>query len=126
MAQRAAVEAERGREHSAPAVSAAADPQTLPITPSTGPPAAWPIASAWPVIESTVARTLESVICSFSQIVSERVRQVRAMKTPSSAAIASRDAAGEREGEHAPTITIAVSAEQQSRRAVAAVRARSA
>ena len=43
-------------------------PQTLPIAPSTGPPAAWPTASAWPVIESTVARTLESVICWFSQI----------------------------------------------------------
>ena len=53
----------------APAVSAARMPQTLPITPSTGPPPAWPIAFAWPEIESTVARTLESVICSFSQIV---------------------------------------------------------
>ena len=44
-------------------------PHTLPIAPSTGPPPAWPIAFAWPEIESTVARTLESVICSFSQIV---------------------------------------------------------
>jgi len=30
---------------------------------------AWPIAFAWPLMDSTVARTVESVICSFSQVV---------------------------------------------------------
>ena len=44
-------------------------PQRLPTRPSTGPPPACPIASAWPLIDRTVARTLESVICSLSQIV---------------------------------------------------------
>ena len=39
------------------------------ITPSAGPPVACPIAFAWPLMDMTVARTLESVICRFSQVV---------------------------------------------------------
>ena len=35
-------------------------PNAFPITPIAGPPVHWPIASAWLVIEKTVARTLES------------------------------------------------------------------
>src|SRR5947207_3448975 len=61
-------------------------PQTLPTTPSTGPPPAWPIAFAWPLSESTVARTVESVICSFSHVVYSGPCRARAKNTPSSAA----------------------------------------
>ena len=45
---RAAVERERRSDHERAAASAARMPQTLPITPSTGPPPAWPTAFAWP------------------------------------------------------------------------------
>lgn len=47
--------------------SAARIEKTLPTTPTAGPPVHWPIASAWFVIESTVARTLESSTLRLSQ-----------------------------------------------------------
>jgi len=43
-------------------------PKTVPMPPSAGPPATCPIASDWFEIDSTVARTLESVMFWLTQV----------------------------------------------------------
>ena len=68
MRDRAGVEREGRRDHDRARGQGGADAGTFPMTPSTGPPPAWPIAFACPLIEMTVARTLESVICLFNQV----------------------------------------------------------
>ena len=65
-------------------------PQTFPIPPNTGPPPACPIAFDCPVSEITVARTLELVICWFSQVSQSGNAMLRAKKTPSRPAIATQ------------------------------------
>ena len=80
-----------------------------------GPPAACPTASAWPLIESTVARTLESVICWFSQIDVERRQQSRARNTRAAPTIATRRRPGRARRRASPTS----SSERRARRATA-------
>ena len=66
---------------SEPATSAARIENTFPISPIAGPPVHCPTASAWLVIESTVARTPDSSTFRFSHVWKIGLATLRARPT---------------------------------------------